>query len=127
MAMKILIIGGDSEAEEYIRLAFRVGLPEVALTSINPREEAIAMVKRESPDIVILDKALSDRDGSWVLKQIRCLPAAPKIILTAGGSSDRVKEQDLDEDEYEARPIELDELLNEVKDITKAKRGKGWS
>ena len=125
--MKILIIGGDSEAEEYIRLAFRVGLPEVALTSISPKEEALAMVKKESPDIIILDKGLAEGDDSWVLKQIRCLPAAPKIILVAGGNGDSVKELDLDKDEYEARPIELDELLNEVKDTTKARRGKGWS
>ena len=121
--MKILIIGDDSETTEYIRLAFKVGLPEVALTPVNPKEEAIAMVKRESPDIVILDKGLAGSDGDWVLKQIRRLPAAPKIIIAAGGSGDRVKELDLDEDEYEVRPFELDELLSEVKDITKGKRG----
>ena len=121
--MKILIIGDDSEATEYIRLAFKVGLPEVALTSVNPKEDAIAMVKRESPDIVILDKGFAGRDGDWVLKQIRRLPATPKIIIATGGSGDRVKELDLDEDEYEVRPFELDELLREVKDITKGKRG----
>lgn len=121
--MKILIVGGDSEAAEYIRLAFRVGLPEVALTSINPKEEAIAVVKRESPDIVILDKGLAGSDGDWVLEQIRHLPAAPKIIIAAGGSGDMAKELDLDEDGCEVRPIELDELLREVKDITKGKRG----
>ena len=120
--MKILIIGDDSEAAEYIRLAFKVGLPEVALTSIDPKEDAIAIVKRESPDIVILDKGSAGRDGDWVLEQIRCLPATPKIIIAAGGSGDRVKERDLDEDEYEVRSIELDELLNKVKDITKARK-----
>lgn len=125
--MKILIIGDDSEAAEYIRLAFKVGLPEVALTSINPKEEAVAMVKRESPDIVILDKGLAGRDGDWVLEQIRRLPATPKIIIAAGGSGDRMKELDLDEDEYEVRPIELDELLSEVKDITEGKRGNDGS
>ncbi len=121
--MKLLILGDGSETAEYIRLAFRVGLPEVALTSINPREEAVAMVKRESPDIVILDKGLAGSDGDWVLRQIRHLPAAPKIIIAAGGDGDRVKELDLDEDEYGVSPIELDELLSEVKDITKGKRG----
>jgi len=122
--MKILIIGDDSEATEYIRLAFKVGLPEVALTPVNPKEGAIAMVKRESPDIVILDKGLAGSDGDWVLKQIRRLPATPKIIIAAGGGGDMAKEPDLgDEGECKVRPIELDELLSEVKDITKGKRG----
>ncbi len=121
--MKILIIGDDSETTEYIRLAFKVGLPEVALTPVNPKEEAIAMVKRESPDIVILDKGLAGRDDDWVLKQIRLMPVTPKIIIAAGGGGDMAKELDLDEDEYEVRPFKLDELLSEVKDITKGKRG----
>jgi two-component system KDP operon response regulator KdpE len=123
MTMKILIVGNDSEAAEYIRLAFKVGLPEVALTSINPKEEAVAVVEQESPDIVILDKGLAEGDGSWVLKQIRCLPSAPKIIIAAG-SGDRMKELDLDEDKCEVRPIELEEILDRVKAINKARRGK---
>ena len=121
--MKVLIIGDDPDSEEYIRLAFKVGLPEVALTSVNPKEEAIAMVKRESPDIVILDKGLAGSDSDWVLKQIRHLPAAPKIIIAAGRCGDLAKKLNLDEDKYEIRPFELDELLSEVNNITKSKRG----
>jgi two-component system KDP operon response regulator KdpE len=115
--MKILILGEDSEAEEYIRLAFQVGLPEVALTSITPKEEALAVVQRESPDIVILDKGLAEGDGSWVLEQIRSLPVAPKIIIAAGNAG-AVKEQDRDGEEHQVRPIDLDELLSGVKNIT---------
>jgi len=53
--------------------------------------EAIALIKRLQPDIVLFDLEMPDLDGVGVLEQIR--PAFPNvrvIILTAYGSEERI-------------------------------------
>jgi len=54
-------------------------------------QEAVALIKRLQPDIVLLDLEMPDLDGVGVLEQIR--PAFPNvrvIILTAYGSDERI-------------------------------------
>lgn len=53
--------------------------------------EAIALIKRLHPDIVLLDLEMPDLDGVGVLEQIRpAFPSVRVIILTAYGTEERI-------------------------------------
>jgi DNA-binding response OmpR family regulator len=81
--------------------------------------EAIRSASQTSPDIVILDLALSDGDGAEVCRRIRDMPTigdAPILVLTA---RDEVKTKvmlfALGADDYVVKPCEPVELIARVR------------
>lgn len=73
---------------------------------------ALAMWKAESPDLLILDLGLPDRDGLDVLREIRAQSPVPILILSSR-DFEAAKVQALDEgaDDYVAKPFGTDELM----------------
>ncbi len=81
------------------------------LTSENG-EDALATVRQDSPDVVILDLGLPDISGVEVLRQLRGWSAVPVIVLSARhGSDDKVEALDVGADDYVTKPFGIDELL----------------
>jgi len=75
-------------------------------------EDALATVRQDSPDVVILDLGLPDISGVEVLRQLRGWSAVPVIVLSARhGSDDKVQALDLGADDYVTKPFGIDELL----------------
>ena len=62
------------------------------VTALNGRE-AIAIIKNQNPDIVVLDYMLPDMDGVYVLGQIRKIkPGLAVIMFTAYPEVDVIKD-----------------------------------
>ena len=81
------------------------------LTSENG-EDALATVRQDSPDVVILDLGLPDISGVEVLRQLRGWSAVPVIVLSARhASDDKVEALDVGADDYVTKPFGIDELL----------------
>ena len=80
-------------------------------------EEAISLVKRIIPDLVLLDINLPQRNGLSVLSEIQKLfPKLPVIIFTAFGTSERaIEAMKLGAFDYIEKPFELDEFLLTIK------------
>ena len=82
----------------------------------NTAAGAIEVCLRESPDLIVLDLGLPDRDGYHVLEQIRergC--PAPVLILSARGlESDKVRGFRLGADDYVTKPFGVMELLARI-------------
>ena len=82
----------------------------------NTAAGAIDVCLRESPDLIVLDLGLPDRDGYHVLEQIRergC--PAPVLILSARGlESDKVRGFRLGADDYVTKPFGVMELLARI-------------
>ncbi|HSE10611.1 MAG TPA: response regulator [Nocardioidaceae bacterium] len=75
-------------------------------------EDALARVRRDSPDVVILDLGLPDISGVEVLRQLRGWSTVPVIVLSARhGSDDKVEALDVGADDYVTKPFGIDELL----------------
>ncbi len=75
-------------------------------------------VRRESPDIVILDIMLPGKDGLDVLKEIRAEHTVPVIMLTARGEdADRIVGLELGADDYLPKPFNPRELLARMKAV----------
>ena len=78
----------------------------------------LAMARRESPGLVILDLMLPDMDGWEVCRQLRKTSEVPIIMLTARGEEiDRVAGLTLGADDYVVKPFSPRELMARVKAI----------
>lgn len=116
--MKVVLIEDNRDIAEYISLAFRVGWQGTELLQTRLGEEGVALVEKESPDLVLLDVGLPDIDGFAVLKQIRRFSAVPITIITVrGDEADIVRGLEWGADEYIVKPFGQMELLARVRAI----------
>ena len=78
-------------------------------------------LRREKPELVLLDVMLPDEDGISILKKLRSAPASadiPVIMATAKGTEfDKVIGLDLGADDYLAKPFGMMEMVSRVKAV----------
>jgi len=84
-------------------------------------EEALAAIKAEKPDLILLDVMMPVMDGYEVLRRVKedeNLKNIPVVMLTAKAQErDVVKGIDLGADDYITKPFHPAELLARVKKI----------
>jgi DNA-binding response OmpR family regulator len=115
MNTKILLIEDDRELVETILLIFKYHWPEAELIYSYLGEPGIEMVRKESPDALILDIGLPDISGFEVLKKIRLFSSIPIIVLTAHSEEDEiVKALEQEATDYVIKPFRQRELLARV-------------
>src|SRR3989344_3307980 len=87
---------------------------------------AIELLKKQPPDLVVLDLGLPNIAGESVLSEIKkTLPQVPVIILTAKNhTTDVVKGFQLGADDYISKPFEFEELLARIGAKLKDTNGK---
>jgi two-component system, OmpR family, KDP operon response regulator KdpE len=74
--------------------------------------EGLRWFAHYSPDLVLLDLGLPDRDGLTVIRDIRQRATTPIVVLSArGGEAVKVEALDLGADDYVVKPFGVDELL----------------
>lgn len=81
-------------------------------------EEALAVIKAEAPDLVLLDMYMPGIDGDEVCRQLRAderTADLPVIMVTAAGKEEQVKRcLDSGCDDYVTKPINKNVLLEKV-------------
>ncbi|MDQ6420251.1 response regulator [Paenibacillus sp. LHD-117] len=77
---------------------------------------ALEIVRRESPDLVLLDMKIPGMDGLEILKHIKTIDSTIKVIMmTAYGELDMIKEAtDLGALMHFTKPFDIDEMRMEV-------------
>jgi CheY-like chemotaxis protein len=86
--------------------------------------EALELLKRHKPDILLSDIGMPDMDGYELLRAVRTLPSSeggrtPAIALTAfARSEDRTRAMRAGYQVHIAKPIEPHELLAAVASLT---------
>lgn len=58
-------------------------------------DEALAVVRREQPELVLMDVGLPGVDGLEVTRQLRGLPAAPVVVLLSTYSIEEIGDEAL--------------------------------
>ena len=81
--------------------------------------DALALARREAPDLILLDVMMPAMSGWDVCRQLRKQGIdVPIIMLTARGEeADRVQGLELGADDYVAKPFSLRELLARVRAV----------
>jgi len=114
--MRILVVDDDPPSVKMTSFLLREEGYEVVSAS-NGRE-ALQLLEKERPDLVLLDVMMPGIDGFETLRQIRARHSVPVIFLSAKGETvDRVAGLELGADDYLAKPFEPSELLARVKAV----------
>ena len=87
-------------------------------------KDALALARRERPDMVILDLNLPQLDGLDVARQMRRESQVPIIMLTARAEeTDRLIGLELGADDYITKPFSPRELVARVRAVLRRVRG----
>jgi len=123
MAKKILLIDDDRLNTTLLRFAFKEAHYEI-LTAEDGRE-GVAAVKRDRPDLIVLDIQMPGMSGFEFMNELKTLPGAsdiPVIMLTANENM-----QDIFFSEgvkgYFVKPVEPPALLAKVRSLIGAASG----
>jgi two-component system phosphate regulon response regulator PhoB len=116
----ILIVEDDRDILELLAYHFR-NRGEFSVTLAVDGEEALRLIGRELPDLILLDLMLPGMDGFQICRQLKSDPrtaAIPIIMLTARGEeADRIVGLELGADDYVVKPFSPRELLLRVRAI----------
>ncbi len=81
-------------------------------------EAALALARRDPPDLILLDIGLPGIDGLEALRQFQAGLAAPVIFLTARRRQlDQVLGLELGADDYITKPFDLDVLVARIRTV----------
>jgi two-component system phosphate regulon response regulator PhoB len=109
---KVLVVDDDPDLREVVGAMLEaVGL---AVKTVGSAEEAIACVKSERFDLMVLDWTLPGRSGLELCREVRAIPRVggiPMLFLTANASpSDMVEAFASGADDYVVKPFRAPEL-----------------
>jgi class 3 adenylate cyclase len=87
--------------------------------------EALEVVARERPDLVLLDILMPGMDGHEVCRRLRADPATqllPVVMVTASGEQEKVRAIESGADDFITKPVNQAELLARVKSLLRIKQ-----
>jgi len=123
MSAKILIV--EDNQENIDLLHFFLKPQDYKLLTVKDGEEALKVVRKEIPDIILLDIMLPKLDGFQVcerLKKDERTKFIPIIMITAlKDMKDKLKALEVGADDFITKPFENVELLARVKSLLRIK------
>jgi DNA-binding response OmpR family regulator len=87
---------------------------ETRIRQASTGEEALAMIRRERPDLVVLDVAMPDMDGFEVCRRLRAdfQTAFTPVLMLTGNTDEASRSQAflMGTDDYMTKPLSVPEL-----------------
>lgn len=123
---RILIVDDDPGIGSVLRIQLSMSGYDVGSTTSGA--EAVELIRKQTPDCVLLDALMPDMNGAEVLKQVRAFSKVPVIIFT--GHTDLGRDAlKLGANDYITKPFEHDLLLEKLTAVMstpmpKPKRGR---
>ncbi len=110
MSQRLLIVDDDRHIAEMTRLALEE--EGYVVDTANDAEEALEAIRRNAPDLLVLDVMLPGQDGFELTREIRKTSKMPIILLTAKTDmTDKVVGLEMGADDYVTKPFEMRELV----------------
>lgn len=114
--MQILVVDDEPRMIDFIRM--NLDLEGFHVLDAQNGVEALDVVRKHIPDLIILDVMMPKLDGFETLRMLREFSNVPVIMLTAKGEEeDKVRGLELGADDYVTKPFGARELVSRVKAV----------
>ena len=111
---RILIIDDEPQIRRFLRIG--LSAQQYSVVEAEDGESGLAAAALETPDLIILDLGLPDRDGAEVLTALREFSSQPVIILSVRDSErEKVGLLDAGANDYVVKPFSIQELLARIR------------
>lgn len=112
----ILLVEDNADTLEVVTLILRYA-GALVMTATRARD-ALAILERVVPNLVLTDLGMPEHDGFWLLREIRTIPRLnrlPVVALTAQAHQDeRVRALNAGFQSYLPKPVEMNDLVATV-------------
>ena len=116
MTPVVLVVEDEPSIAEVVALYLRRAGFDVL--SAGDGQEALDVLERSTPDLVVLDLMLPKVDGYEVTRRLRARGDTPLIMLTARRSeTDRIAGLEMGADDYVVKPFSPQELVSRVRAV----------
>lgn len=113
-AANILVVDDEPQIRRVLRST--LSTRGYVITDAKTGEEALEWVRREPPDLILLDVNMPGMGGIEACRQIRRVSTAPIIMLTVRNAErDKVLALDAGADDYVVKPFGIEELLARIR------------
>jgi two-component system KDP operon response regulator KdpE len=121
-APRVLVVDDEAQIRKFLDIGLRAEGYEVLLAA--NAAEGLALAATRSPDLVILDIGLPDREGHEVLAELRQWTQVPVIMLSVrDAESEKVKALDAGANDYVTKPFGIQELMARLRALLRGRQG----
>jgi two-component system KDP operon response regulator KdpE len=118
----VLVIDDEAQIRKFLDIGLRAEGYEVVLAA--NAEEGLAKAATRSPDLVILDLGLPDREGHEVLAELRQWTQVPVLMLSVrDAESEKVRALDAGANDYVTKPFGIQELMARLRALLRNRPG----
>ena len=118
--MKRILVIEDNEINQDL-ISRRLAKKGYEVSLANDGEDGLRLIRESKPDLILLDMNIPKMDGWSVAKACKEDPeinSIPIIALTAHAmQGDREKALEAGCDDYEAKPIQFNQLLSKIEKL----------
>jgi two-component system KDP operon response regulator KdpE len=114
MSLRVLVVEDDKEIRALMQSSLLVeGFAVQTAVSLS---EALAMLRHQPPDVIVLDLGLPDGDGVELVREVRKQKATPIIVVSARHQElQKIRLLDAGADDYLTKPFSVGELLARIR------------
>ena len=107
----VLVVDDEVAIRRFLRVSLKT--QNYSVSEAATGSQALDSIRREPPDLLILDLGLPDRNGLLLIRQLRDAGSAlPIIVLSSRCEQDmKVAALDLGADDYITKPFGIEELM----------------
>lgn len=119
---RILVIDDEAQIRRFLDIGLRAEGYEVLQGAT--AAEGLALAATQSPDLVILDIGLPDREGHDVLAELRQWSQIPVLMLSVrDAESEKVRALDHGANDYVTKPFGIQELMARLRALLRNRPG----
>jgi len=118
----ILVVDDEEHIQRLVRM--NLEMEDFRVITASSGTEAIERVRKDLPDLVLLDVGMPGLDGFETLRLIREISEVPVIMLTVrSDEEDIVRGLELGADDYITKPFRTRELSSRIRAVLRRTRG----
>lgn len=117
---RVLVVDDEAQIRKFLDIGLRAEGYEVLLAG--NAADGLALAATRSPDLVILDIGLPDREGHDVLAELRQWSQVPVVMLSVrDAESEKVRALDAGANDYVTKPFGIQELMARLRALLRSR------